>query len=965
MRRSVLIRTLILVLLLSAVLIACRKEEEATPTAESPPTPTAATTNENEPAAQPTAEKEAAPAVAPEPAGSIAAEEIDWPPQVIASNPFPGEEMALDSPIAVRFDQAMDPASVEAAWAIEPVVDGAFDWPSADTVVFHPAKELKQAQQYRVRVDQSAVSQNGLALQEAVELDLQTIGNLQVSQMIPPDNTKNVQADGAITAVFNRPVVPLTSSGQQSGLPQPLLIDPPVDGEGSWVSTSIYRFEPGSEGFAGATTYRVTVDDTLTDLSGAMLPSGVSWQFTTESPAVLMTQPANGSMMVPPTRPISITFNMPMDHASTEAAVSLQPAADVSYEWQDNDQLLVLTPAEMLQLETSYELNIAQTARSANGQAGLDDAGGSSFTTIPFPAVTRTTPANGTTADSWQRGVYIQFASPMDPSTLEDRIRIEPQPEEVNYYYNEWIDETSPENSNIDLWLDFDLQYNTEYAITVPGDAADPYGNTIGEDITFRFNMPGHTPVASFNLPQPLSQISTSFPSEVEVVHRNVSQLEIALYDLGLPLEQLGQMYFSDEIPLPEPLKSWTLPVDTPQEEIGVTTVPLADGEVLPVGVYYLTVSAPEIVGDTQYWQNQRHTLVVADNNLVVKEMPEEVHVWATGLESGQPVGGLNLALYSREGRELGTAVSDESGFASFDYTPSADYLEGVIVTSNAPGEDGFTVASSNWTGNISPWQMGLDYGYSNPLPLFSYLYTDRPIYRPGDTVYFKGIVRESDFGRYALPEEQTLELTISPNFYIEEGALEDKISVTVNAEGIFSGEYQLPQEMQLGSYNFYIYDEEIELSRTFTVAEYRKPEFQILMAPDKEEALRGETVDVALEATYFFGGSAADLPVNWSLYEQTYQPDVPGPYYSFSDQADFFYIDPGLYGGFGEGPLGNWLEGGQGTTDENGQLIITLPADLLDEVEAGSRRVTIEATVNDITNFPVTAISKVDFPQR
>ncbi len=450
------------------------------------------------------------------------------------------------------------------------------------------------------------------------------------------------------------PVVPLISSDQQANLPQPLLIDPPVDGQGSWVSTSIYRFEPGSEGFAGATTYRVTVDDTLTDLSGAMLPSGVSWQFTTESPTVLMIQPANGSMMVPPTRPISITFNMPMDQASTEAAVSLQPAAAVSYDWQENDQLLVLTPADMLQLETSYKLDIAQTARSANGQAGLDDASSSSFTIIPFPAVARTTPANGTTADSWQRGVDIQFASPMDPSTLEDRIRIEPQPDEVNYIYNEWIDETNPGNSDIDLWLDFELLYNTEYTITVPGDAADPYGNTLGEDYTWRFSMPGHTPVVSFNLPEPLSQISTSFPSDVEVVHRNVSELEIALYDLGLPLEQLGQMYASDQIALPQPLRTWTVPVDTPYEEIGVTPVSLADGGVLPVGVYYLTVSAPEIVGDTQYWQNQRHTLVVADTNLVVKEMPEEVHVWATDLENGQPVGGLNLTLYSREGSELG-----------------------------------------------------------------------------------------------------------------------------------------------------------------------------------------------------------------------------------------------------------------------------------------------------------------------
>ena len=961
MRKAVLIRTFILVILFTTFLISCR-EEEVTPTAVPSPVPTEAAAEESEVAPQPTATQEVPPTATPELAAALSAEDIDWPPQVIASNPFPGEEVPLDTTIAVRFDQAMDPDTVEAAWEIEPAVAGAFEWPTADTIVFTPDKDLKQAQQYRVLVDESAVSQNGLAMEQAVELNLQTIGNLEVSQVIPADNTGDVQADGAITVVFNRPVVPLVSSDQQSSLPQPLIIDPPVDGQGSWVSTSIYRFEPGLEGFAGATTYRVTVDESLTDISGSVMPSSVSWQFTTESPDVIMVQPANGSALVPPTRPISITFNMPMDQASTEAAVSLQPAAAVSYEWQDNDQMLLLTPEEMLQLETLYELAVAQTARSANGQAGLESPFDMQFTTVPFPAVSRTTPSNGSVADSWQRGVSIQFASPMDMSTLEDRIRIEPEPEKVTYHYNEWIDETNPSNSNFDLFLDFDLLHNTEYVITIPGDAADPFGNTLGEDYTWRFTMPGYTPVVSFNLPEPVSQISTSFPSDVQVVHRNVSQLEIALYDLGLPIDQIGRMYAWEEIGLPEPLRTWTLPVDTEPEEIGVTPVPLANGDVLSPGVYYLTVSAPETVRDTHYWQNQRHALVVAGNNLVVKEMPEEVHVWATDLENGQPVGGLNLTLYNREGRELGTAVSDANGFARFDYTPAENYLDGVIVTSNGPGEPGFAVASSNWMGDISPWRLGLDYGYSNPTPLYSYLYTDRPIYRPGDTVYFKGIVRESDFGRYALPQEQTLELTVSPNFYIEEGAVEDSISVTVNAEGIFNGEYQLPDEMPLGSYNIYLHDENMDLSRTFTVAEYRKPEFQVLLEPDKEEALRGEAVDVTLQATYFFGGSAADLDVNWSIYEETYQPNVPGPVYSFSDQAEFFYEDPGMFGGVGGGAFGAWIEGGNGTTDENGQLTITLPADLLADVDEGSRRVTVEATVNDITNFPVTATSNVIF---
>ena len=970
MRKSVLIRSLILVLALAMILIACRRDEDATPTAVSSSQPTetpAAEADTAPPTATketaPTATKEPPPTATPEKIAAVAPEDIDWPPQVVVSDPAPGEEMAVDSEIALRFDQPMDPDSVEAAWDIDPAVDGGFQWPQPDTLVFSPSEELKRNQQYRVLVDESALSSNGIALQEEVQLNLQTIGDLQVSQVIPPDNTRDVQADGAITVVFTRPVVPLVSSDEQANLPQPLTIEPAVDGQGSWVSTSIYRFVPGEEGFAGATTYRVTIDEELTDVTGAILPDDFTWQFTTESPDVIMIQPPNGATLVPPTRPISITFNMSMDPASTEAAVSLQPASPVSYEWQDNNRHLILTPQDMLELETDYDLVVSQSARSASGQASLNNEHISRFTTIPFPAVTGTSPANGATADSWQRGVSIQFASPMDMSTLEDRILIEPAPEEVKYYYNEWIDEFNPGNSSFDLSLTFDLEHNTDYVVTIPGDAADPFGNTLGQDYTWQFSVPGYAPVASFNLPQPLGQLSTSFPTDVEIVHRNVSQLNVALYDMGLPLDLLGYTYLNDEIPFPEPARTWSLPANTPPEEIGLTTVSLADGAVLSPGVYFLTVSSPEIGGDSRYWQNQRQMLVVAGTNVVVKEMPDEVHVWTTDLESGQPVSGRNLSLHSRDGSQLGTGTSDENGFARFDYSPPEDYLEGVIVVSDLPGQEGFGVASSNWMGDINPWLLGLNYGYSTPTSLFSYIYTDRPIYRPGDTVYFKGIVRENNYGRYALPKEQTLQLQIGPNFYLPEGGgLEDTINVEVNADGIFYSEYTLPDEVPLGSYNLYIHDENIDLSRTFTVAEYRKPEFQVLMQPDKEEALRGETVDVILEATYFFGGSAADLEVNWSIYQDNFQPHVPDSIYSFSDQANFFYEDIGPFGGGGGGPFGTWVEGGNGTTDENGRLTIPLPADLLEDVEEGSRRVTVEATVNDITNFPVTAISEVLF---
>ena len=105
--------------------------------------------------------------------------------------------------------------------------------------------------------------------------------------------------------------------------------------------------------------------------------------------------------------------------------------------------------------------------------------------------------------------------------------------------------------------------------------------------------------------------------------------------------------------------------------------------------------------------------------------------------------------------------------------------------------------------GETNIWNLGINYGWGPVLPLFSYLYTDRPIYRPGDTVYFKGILRENNYGRYALPAEQSLTCSLRNLFLLfTESGLEDTISVDVNAEGLFWGEFVLPKMRRLGTYN-------------------------------------------------------------------------------------------------------------------------------------------------------------------
>jgi len=957
------IRLLLLVAILLLIAVSCRRGEE-TPTPASEATSPPAATSTSPPAAteEPAPpETEAEPTAVPE--SDVTLEpvnpaDIDWPPQIVYSSPLPGDEVTLDGAITLLFDQPMDQESVESATVViqqsefmtETVdatpVEGVFTWPEADTLIFTPRSTLERQQHYILRIEPEAAGENGEQIGRPVELEFQTVGFLEVSNIVPTDGTEGVTTDAAITVLFNRPVVPLVTTGNQESLPDILTIDPPVEGDGEWTSTGIYRFTADG-GFAGATDYTVTIPAGLEDITGAVLAEDVVSSFRTLSPSVAETRPQSGDTNVIPTQPMTITFSMPMDEASTEAATSLSPAVPLSYEWQNDGRTLVVQPEQMLELGTRYTLTVATSALAASGGASLDRATNAIFTTVPLPSVVNTYPSDGSLAEPFQYGLNIEFSGPMNPETIDERIIIDPQPDRVTYNLSEGGRYT---------YLAFNLERNSSYTVTVPGDVADPYGNTLGEDYIFRFDTSGFSPLASMNLPGQVAQLSTDHPTDVTVVYRNVSQIDAALYDAGLPVEVFSMPWQINEFqPEGGLLRTWSLPVENVQDDAGTLVLSLADGGVLPTGVYFLEISAPEVDPNSVYWQRQQVVLVVGDTNLVIKQMPDEVRVWATELETSLPAAGRDLTLYDNFGAEVGTATTDADGLARFTYQPVESYMMNMTVVSNDPGQSGFGVANSEWNAGVSPWQYNLNYTSSLEAPELAYIYTDRPIYRPGDTVYFKGILREANYGRYDLPAREDVTVKVEHSSFFE--APEDlgyEEELTLDEFGAFDGQFTLPANADLGLYRIYLDTGDfIDFgSREFTVAEYRAPEFQVTVTPVQEEALRGETIDVLVEARYFFGAPAGDLPVSWTIYQQPYTLPWDGPYYQFTADDSFFYYYQPTYTGY----YGDYLLGGSGRTNAQGQFTLTLPADLLEQVEAGSRLITIDAQVSDLSEFPVAA---------
>ena len=116
---------------------------------------------------------------------------------------------------------------------------------------------------------------------------------LQVTSTHPQNGATEITTDGEIVVIFNRPVVPLTGIDEQAALPQPLTIEPIIEGVGSWLNTSVYTFRPVfgvAGGIAGGIEYTVTVADVV-GLDGETLAAPYLFTFSTSSPTVVAVSP--------------------------------------------------------------------------------------------------------------------------------------------------------------------------------------------------------------------------------------------------------------------------------------------------------------------------------------------------------------------------------------------------------------------------------------------------------------------------------------------------------------------------------------------------------------------------------------------------------------------------------------------------------------------------------------------------
>jgi uncharacterized protein YfaS (alpha-2-macroglobulin family) len=302
--------------------------------------------------------------------------------------------------------------------------------------------------------------------------------------------------------------------------------------------------------------------------------------------------------------------------------------------------------------------------------------------------------------------------------------------------------------------------------------------------------------------------------------------------------------------------------------------------------------------------------VLLTDTALVVKKAGTQILAFAVNMRMGTPVGGAEIRQY-RNGVVFSRATTSADGLAALtipaparpanaDETDPADQAR--LLTVAVRGDDEAVLNRQEWNESDQTDRYAV------------YAYTDRTVYRPGQSISYKGVVRgkgEGDAG-YHVPANAPITIEVRD----PTGDRVAQASKVTNRWGSFFGGFDLGKEAPTGVYSLITTVAGEKHTTDIAVASYRKPEYAVTVTPAQTHYSRGDTVKLTVSAQYYYGAPVAGATVQYDVYTDTDWASIEGSDYD-PDDAD----DPERSTYYGQ-----LRTNGTVTLDANGQATVTVP---------------------------------------
>jgi uncharacterized protein YfaS (alpha-2-macroglobulin family) len=812
----------------------------------------------------------------------------------------------------VQFEQPMDPAGSEFPLMSFPYVEGTYSWwVDNSMLVFQPVSPLALGETYAFFLDPGLRTARGISLDQTLQWIVRVDEGPAIGSISPAAGALKIRKPDEFEIVFDRDMDRVMTAKSFSIRPSMPLKLVWRDAR-TLIVDLVQPFRPDTRyDFMLAGTEATFA---ATGVDGIPMVKDYVWSYWLD--------PVQATVATTDKDTVEVTFNYAVDKSATGCPFAISPALEGNWTWVDDSKARFVS-TEPIPLGRQFSLTITGPLVDGFGPMQIAHAD-YSFSAVPPVRI-------DTYASKYGEGVPVDYPAfrvffdvAVDHASAEAAFRISP---EIGGSFV-WTGDSN--SGGLEM-----LEYRPDRLL----DAATTYKATISPSVKSSQGQP--------ILVQPVEAVFTTDPwydwdisptygvgSDVQVVDagglRTVqfgspenASIRFDLYSYRQDdYVQLyagkygdnGLRFGTNLLPVPAknmtPLATWsyTAPADQNQA-VRETSLP-AD---VPPGLYLLNMTYEGRLYDQLF-------LVLTNNALVLKQSGNQLSVWLSHI-NGKNVEGAEIRLYSSRGEVVRQGMTDRNGTYS---TTIPDGVVPMLVTARhvEQGSDDVTIS-------------GLDRQYRTIYPNYweqrnspsqdryqTYIYTERPIYRPGQVVYFKAVVRKDNDVDYQLPPAGT---PVTVNIRDGRKTLLQTDQLNTNTFGSIDGSFRLGEEAVLGQYTIEAVVGGESRIQTFRVEDYRKPDYSVtLHALDPKQTNKiviGGSIELQAEVEYFFGEPVAGAKVSTQVYY-------------LSMYYDWSYVDNVWKSTVAWYETSAVAQQSSGETDSEGKAHITLTAGMMGEYE-------------------------------
>lgn len=701
-----------------------------------------------------------------------------------------------------------------------------------------------------------------------------------------------------LSLTFSQPVVAV--SGQADAAKTvPASIEPAVAGEWRWIGTRTALFEPAGERFPMATDYAVSVDPALISATGNKLQSTKDWSFSL--PAVEVTQFYPQGNGVPLRPAMFMAFNQRVVAEDilnslrvvagdqtfkirklSDAKLKDNTAISRAAETAPPNQWIAFEPVDLLPPATSITIELMEGAPSAEGEKLTPSAQQSHLRTYDPLTISQ----NGCTEPNPcqpGRGFYLRSNNPLDVEAFSpEMISVEPELKGLEVRAN-----------NYGIFVNGASKPRTTYKITVDASLTDKYGQTLGKDTALTYHVDKARPMlgASSGL---MTVLDPALDGHFPVYSINYTQMRVRAYRVELDdwhryLEFMRDFYRDDtKTPPGKRVLDKKFNIESTDDVLTHTSIDLR-GLLNKEGhgqlILMVEPTRPKPKTNARHYGNRKVITWVQSTDIALDAFVsgKKLLGWASDLATGAPIQDIDILLAHDPQAQQKTAQTGLATLTLPKNTPTANVATSGNLLVARKGQDMAFLPEyvSMWANGSSGWIARRQSPH-----LLWHVFDDRGMYQPGESVNIKGWMRLSKPTR-----EDSLVLSSADSIDYEVfGPRNNQLatgSATVDESGGFDLSFELPDDVNLGYARVRITADGAEVfaptQHQFQIQEFRRPEFEVVVANSDGPHLINKTSKLSLDAHYYAGGGLGGAPVNWTLTSRESRYTPPG-------QSDYIF---------------------------------------------------------------------------